>query len=182
MFRRRAQRLLRRAIRHEVPPILVQANKMMELGDYANAASTFHHLAQDAEERIPQRAPSLYIEAGRAAIHGGQVKIGVTYLRRGLTLFADQRRFPRMQLLGGRIVHELQERNLYSEAQEIEDLLKGNLPRDVSAQSAAFHKRPTLPTHCPSCGAAVKPDEVEWLDEVTAECAYCGSPLRHETS
>jgi hypothetical protein len=22
------------------------------------------------------------------------------------------------------------------------------------------------------------PDEVEWQDEVTAECAYCGSPIR----
>jgi hypothetical protein len=35
-----------------------------------------------------------------------------------------------------------------------------------------------LPTHCPSCGAALRPDEIEWLDESTAECAYCGSPVR----
>jgi hypothetical protein len=41
-------------------------------------------------------------------------------------------------------------------------------------------KRPLLPTHCPACGAAVRPDEVEWLDDVTAECAYCGSPVREE--
>jgi hypothetical protein len=25
-----------------------------------------------------------------------------------------------------------------------------------------------------------RPDEIEWLDEVTAECDYCGSPLRGE--
>ena len=33
-------------------------------------------------------------------------------------------------------------------------------------------------SHCPSCGASLRPDEVEWLDDVTAECAYCGSPVR----
>ncbi|MEK6750735.1 MAG: hypothetical protein AABZ00_00605 [Chloroflexota bacterium] len=180
MFRRRAQRMIRRMTGQDVPPMLRRANQMMEAGDYANAASAFHQLAQGAEERFPQRAPFLYIEAGRAAILSGQTKTGISHLRRGLTLLADQRRYPRMQALGGRIVHELRERNLNAEAEEIEDLLNGNLPREVFAQPAAAEKRPTLPTHCPSCGAAIKPDEAEWLDEITAECSYCGSPVRGE--
>ncbi len=180
MFRRRAQRMIRRMTGQGVPPILLEANQMMENGDYANAAITFHKLAQGAEERFPQRVPFLYIEAGRAAILSGQVKAGVAHLRRGLTLLADQRRYSRMQVLGGRIVHELRERNLNAEAEEIENLLNGNLPQKVSVQTAAPEKRPALPTHCPSCGAAVKPDEVEWLDEITAECSYCGSPVRSE--
>ena len=42
------------------------------------------------------------------------------------------------------------------------------------------HQRRKDASVCPSCGAAVRPDEVEWLDYVTAECAYCGSPVRGE--
>jgi hypothetical protein len=35
-----------------------------------------------------------------------------------------------------------------------------------------------LPTKCPSCGAAIRPNEVKWLDDVTAECRYCGTPIK----
>ena len=35
-----------------------------------------------------------------------------------------------------------------------------------------------LPTKCPSCGAAVRSNEVKWLDDITAECNYCKSPIR----
>lgn len=34
-----------------------------------------------------------------------------------------------------------------------------------------------LPASCPSCGARVRTNEVRWISERTADCAYCGSPL-----
>lgn len=181
MFRRRAQRIIRRMARREdIPPALQQANQMMETGDYKNAAESFHALAKSAEERFPHRAPFLYIEAGRASIFGEKTKSGMADLRRGLTILASQRRFARLQILGLRIVNELQARGLNTEAEEIANLLHGNLPAVSSTETPAPEKRPTLPTHCPACGAAVKPDEIEWLDEITAECSYCGSPVRNE--
>ena len=178
MFRRRAQRILRRMAGTDGPAILQQANQMMADGDYTNAALAFQKLAQGAEQRFPQRAPFLYVEAGRAAVLSGQTKTGLAHLRHGLTILASQGRFQRMQMLGGRIVHELQARNLNVEAQEITALLSGNLPEQITNQTGAPKKHASLPTHCPSCGAALKPDEAEWLDEITAECAYCGSPVR----
>ncbi len=61
MFRRRAQRIIRRMARREdIPPALLQANQMMENGEYKNAAEAFHTLAKSAEERFPHRAPFLY--------------------------------------------------------------------------------------------------------------------------
>ncbi len=181
MFRRRAQRILRRMERREdIPPVLQQANQMLASGDYKNAAEAFHTFAKGAEERFPHRAPFLYIEAGRAAILGEETNSGMADLRRGLTILASQRRFTRLQILGQRIVNELQARGLNAEAEEISNLLNGNLPTESSAETPAPEKRPILPTHCPSCGAAVKSDEVEWLDEITAECSYCGSPVRDE--
>ncbi len=181
MFRRRAQRIMRRMTGPDVPVILQRANQMMAAGDYTNAENTFHKLAQGAEARFPQRAPFLYIEAGRAAILSGQKEAGLGHFRRGLTLLAAQRRFLRMQMLGQRIADELRARALNMEAEGIVNLLNDNLPKEVSSGTSASEKRPTLPTHCPSCGAAMKADEVEWLDKVTAECAYCGSPVRGES-
>ncbi len=179
MFRR-ARRFLRGTPPPPVPPALQRARRLMDAGAYAEAAQTFHDLAQKAEERFPERAPFLYFEAGHAAILCGDHKKAVAHFRSGLTLLASQQRFHRVQKAGARITAELRERGLQAEADEIETLIKNNLPTQLTAESSSPQKRAILPTHCPSCGAAVRPDEVEWLDEVTAECDYCGSPVRAE--
>jgi hypothetical protein len=152
---------------------------MMMDGEYAEAANVFKELAQGAENLFPQRAPFLYLEAGRAAILSGDVKTGTAHLRRGLTILSTQGRFHRMQILGQRVVDELKARGLNAEAGEIADLMGANLPKEPPTQPIPV-KRPVLPTHCPSCGGTVKPDEIEWIDKITAECDYCGSPLRGE--
>ena len=80
-----------------------------------------------------------------------------------------------------RVIAELNARGLSNEVTDIEILLKTHLPAKFTIEPQANPtKKPILPTHCPSCGAVVKPDEVEWLDEITAECGYCGSPVREE--
>ncbi len=180
MFRRRAGRALRGFQGPAVPPLLQRAHRMMAAGDYADAAAAFHDLARKAEDRFPERAPMLHLEAGRASVLAGQAKQGVFHFRSGLTLLATQQRFQRLQTIGSRIVDELRERGLTTEAEEISQLLKNNLPGGVEAELPAPQKRGTLPTHCSSCGAAVRPNEVDWLDDVTAECDYCGSPVRSD--
>jgi hypothetical protein len=161
----------------QVPPMLQQANQWMAAGNYSQAAEAFGQLARGAEDRFPERAPFLYLQAGQAAVLGGETKAGVAHLRRGLTILAAQGRYRKMRIFGRRIVDELNERGLTREANEIAQLLKGNLPAQPEAVTTPA-RRPTLPTHCPSCGAAMRIDEVEWMDDVTAECAYCGSPVR----
>ena len=175
MFRRRGQRGFPGG-RRDVPPVLQHANRLMAEGEYEEASALFADLGQRAEDRFPHRAPFLFIEAGRAAILGGQTKIGVAHLRRGLTMFASQGRIHRMQVVGERAMEELRARHLNAEADEIAALLGNQSTAEIESPAPA--KRSVLPTHCPSCGAGVRPDEVEWLDESTAECAYCGSPIR----
>jgi hypothetical protein len=85
-----------------------------------------------------------------------------------------------MQRIGRRAIDELKGRGLTAEANEIAALLSGNLPATSEPELAIPAKKPILPTHCPSCGAGVRSDEVEWLDDLTAECDYCGSPVRGE--
>lgn len=177
MFRRKRQRMMRGMGTPAILPMLQRANQLMADGDFDAAAEAFQQLAQGAEMRFPQRAPFLFMEAGRAAILSGQTKAGVAHLRRGLTLLEAQGRFLRMQAFGQRAVSELKARGLIAEADEIAALIKIPASHDIPTAPVAA-KRPILPTHCPSCGGAVRPDEIEWLDDITAECAYCGSPLR----
>src|SRR5688572_19686832 len=176
MFRR-ARRILNRAAQPGVPPMLRRANQFMASGDYANAESAFHDLVKKAEQRFPQHAPMLYIQAGRAAILNEQTQKGIAHFRSGLTLLGTERRFARLEKIGKIIVDELRERGLTAEANEIEEVLKNNLPSS-RGEVVSPSKKHNLPTHCPSCGASIKPNEVEWLDDVTAECDYCGSPVR----
>ena len=80
------------------------------------------------------------------------------------------------------MVTELNEQGLKKEATEIEIWLKTVMPSmPPSDEPLLSSKRALLPTRCPSCGAPLQQDEVEWLDEVTAECGYCGSPVREKS-
>lgn len=175
-MRRTFRRHIRKTLAQEVPPILQEANFAFDKGEYGRAGELFERLAETASARGRERAPLFYLKAGQSRILAGQTSLGMPSLKRGLALLAQRGQFARLQNAGDRAVSELNEHGLSAEASEIETWLKSVLPPQTSFDVAG--KRPVLPTHCPSCGAGVRPDEVEWLDESTAECAYCGSPLR----
>ncbi len=178
-MRRMFRRHIRKTLAQEIPPILQEANFVFDKGEYGRAAELFEQIAGTADARGGPRAPLFHLQAGRARIFAGQPSLGMPSLKRGLELLAQRRQFPRLETAGARVVAELHEHGLNNEAAEIETWLKTMLPSMPSLDMPkASPRRPVLPTHCPSCGAGVRPDEVEWLDEFTAECAYCGSPVR----
>jgi hypothetical protein len=182
-MRRMFRRNIRRTLAQNVPPVLQEANFNFDKGEYGRAAELFERIALSADGRDGPRAPIFHLQAGRARILAGQVKLGMPSLRRGLELFAQRGQWQRLHQAAARVVGELTARGLKDEAAEIESFFKGSspsLPATESHPAKTPVKRPVLPTHCPSCGAGLRPDEVEWLDQVTAECAYCGSPVREE--
>ena len=175
-MRRVFRRHIRKTLAQNVPPVLQEANFAFEKGEYGRAGELFENIAQAVDARSGPRAPIFHLQAGRARILAGQTRLGMPSLKRGLSLFAQRGQWQRLHQMGQRIIGELSARGLNEEAAEIESLFKQLSPS--TPLEAATADRPILPTHCPSCGAALRPDEVEWLDDVTAECAYCGSPVR----
>ena len=168
-------------MRRGAPQALIAANQMLESGNYQEAAKRFEAIARTAESRGGPRAPQFYLQAGRARILAGQNEAGLAHLKRGLSMIASHASWPHLHRAGNRAVAELNQHGLADEANEISEWLKASLPENFDAASYATPvKKPVLPTHCPSCGAAVRPDEVDWLDDITAECNYCGSPVREE--
>lgn len=178
-MRRLFRRHIRKTLAQDVPPVLQEAIFAFDKGEYGRAGELFERIAETAAARGGPRAPIFCLQAGRARILAGQTALGMPSLQRGLELLARGGQFSRLQQAGTRVISELNERGLKKEVAEIETWLKtvlSSVPLFVSSP-----KRPVLPPHCPACGAAVRSDEVEWLDEVSAECAYCGSPIRNES-
>lgn len=177
-MRRRLGRFFRKAgeAGMDVPPKLKRAHQLMHYGNYAEAANLFAQLAKRAEGTAPERAPFLYLQSGRAFMLDGQIQAGMAELRGAITLLGSQQRYARLNIIGERILMELNQLGLKKEAVEIQQVIQNNLPAAVQARPAAPASK-ILPTHCPQCGAGLNPGEVEWLDESTAECDYCGSPV-----
>jgi hypothetical protein len=178
-MRRLFRRHIRKTLAQEIPPILQEANFAFDKGEYGRAGELFEKIAETADARGGPRAHVFYIQAGRARVLAGQTALGMPSLKRGLELLSGQGLSLRLRRVKRRLMNELRERGLNKEAAELE-AWAGSPETSMSEDEAqeARANRPILPTHCPSCGAAVRPDEVEWLDDITAECDYCGSPIR----
>jgi tetratricopeptide (TPR) repeat protein len=180
-MRRAFRRQIRRTLAPDVPPILQRANQLLDKGEFQRAAEAFEQLADMAEKRNGPRAPLFYLQAGRAWLFEGNAPAAMDHFKRALTLFAERSKNGRILQAGNRIINELEQRGFKTEAAELQAYIHELLPGPIKfTQPPLPAGQPTLPTHCPSCGAAMRSDELEWIDDKTAECAYCGSPVRGE--
>ena len=178
-MRRRFRREIRKKLAASVPPVLQEAHYAFNKGEYGRAGELFEQIAQTADARGGLRATLFCLQAGRARVLAGQPHLGMPSLKRGLEILSQRKLFPQLQKAGSRVIAELTEQGLKNEAAEIEMWLKSILLLEPAFETGiASEKLPVLPTHCPSCGAGLRSDEVEWIDSVTAECAYCGSSVR----
>jgi len=167
---------------------LAQANRLLAEGQFAAAADQFELLANSARaNRIPA-APRLFVQAARACWRAGQVPRGMQLLRNGLGILMTAGAVGVARQIASAAAGELETQGQAKEAEEVRKFISELPAADVPAEAAAGTAgtlpaepaRPTLPTHCGQCGAVLRPDEVEWIDEQTAECAYCNSPIRPE--
>jgi hypothetical protein len=180
MFRRPLRRAIRSAQMGSIPPALQRANQLLASGNYVEAASIFEQFANGALARNGPRAPWFFLQAGHARLLAGQTAVGMAHIQQGLSLLAARGQFQRLHHAGTRFVAECKARGLNGEAKQIEDYLMKTLPEGFTPGpgTGAEKPRPVLPTNCPGCGGPIRSDEVEWADEITAECPYCGSAVR----
>jgi hypothetical protein len=162
---------------------LARAHGLFGTASYAEAASLLAQLATEAREAGHPRAAQLALEAGRAYMLAGQPETALGEIREGLAMLADMGRWRILRAAGQRAVDELHQRGWTQQAEEVAAWLNATLagaPLEASSapQAAQVVRPPLLPTHCPQCGGALHSGEVEWIDSHTAECGYCGSPVR----
>ncbi|HKZ44038.1 MAG TPA: hypothetical protein VJZ78_03265 [Anaerolineales bacterium] len=185
MFRRRIPRAGRMPGRIGSHPKLQQANDLLGAGDFQGASQLFDELAQSAMTRNGPAVPHLLIQAGRAKILTGQIPEGIKNIKGALDVFAQRREWMRLIRTRSRAVQQLRENGMEQEAVDIESYLSDLIPTELSSLQ---HEEPVtpiskaisrLPVSCPGCGGPIRSDQVEWVDEVTAECPYCGRIMRN---
>lgn len=172
-------RLLGRLAGEPVPPTLIEANQLFSQGDYQAAAERFEMLALAGRRYRPRNTARLLVEAGRARLLAGQEADAMRLFRQGLGLLAEEGRWRALRQLSAQVIQGLQNQGYTRQANEIAAWLNGQpLPASGAEPVEQTVRRPLLPTRCPACGGPVDPREVEWADEQTAECVYCGSLIR----
>jgi hypothetical protein len=182
MFRRRP---LRRRFTGPVPPRrraalkrLQRAHQLMSEGSFKEAGRIFEELAEGAAKRRIPRAPQLFLQAGQAFIKAGEHPHGIELLRRGLHLMERMGQYRRLPAASQRVLAELEALGFTEEREALETEIQEMLSQHgISLSATSQQEKPRLPGKCPQCGGTVHPQEVEWIDERTASCDYCGSIL-----
>ncbi len=189
MFRR--NRPIRRALRNALgvpfaPHIRQQireANQLLQSGQYIQAGDAFAGLASQASESgHPRRAANFHAQAAHAYINGKNENLALAQSRNALTLFQQLGIVARLAQFWRNIQNHLQRAGMTSALASLRQEFGSKIDLTSLPQPAA----PTpvqqghLPAQCPGCGAPVRTDEVEWVDEQSAECPFCGSILISE--
>ncbi len=159
---------------------LRQAHRLMEAGQFAQAFPMFKRLAEGAQERgMTARAAQLYWLAARARLEMGGAQDALDLARQSVLLFDQAGLIHLVRGLLPQLIRPLEAKGYTQQAvalrAEVESLLGGG-----SRQEPAAPSRSRLPDKCPSCGGPVHPAQVKWVDERSAECAFCGSVIRAE--
>lgn len=160
---------------------LAAANRHLEAGRAVEAADEFAQLAQEASARSqPRRAVQLHLRAGEAYAQAGRGEQALAQARAAIAIIRSVGGDWWATRMMARIVEGLRRAGLTAEAETLERELAGFAPSGEEESGPPMPARGRLPTHCPQCGGPLRSDEVEWIDDHTAECPFCGSAVRTE--
>lgn len=166
---------------------LQRANALEAQGQFADAAPLFAQLSELAAQRqMPARAANLSLRAARAYLEIRDVAHALPYAQRGLQALADLGNWERVQRAGARIVQALRAQGHKADADALQKQITEMMasagltfdPNATAAPSAAEQPRGSVPAKCPQCAGPLRSDEVEWIDNDTVECPYCGSAVK----
>ena len=157
---------------------LMRAHQLYVSGQFDEAGAIFERLAEIADARNGPRAPRFYLEAGRCWMHTNRIEEAMQLLEQGHRLAIQKGRTDLLQRLCPSLQAELVQLGWTAQALQVASWMEGLPPIKPNPAAGLYQNRPALPLKCPSCGASVNPKEVHWLDQVTAECDFCGSSMR----
>jgi hypothetical protein len=170
-----------------IPPALIAANQLFSSGEYAEAAKTYLNLAGRGIERGIHHAPKLYFQAAICYLMLGNLNEGLAIVRKAFDALGNEERWGELYRGGIRIASIFEEKGYESAALQIQQWVKEYIPDSVIKKLESnveskqeLKKSIELPTHCPSCGGGINPKAVEWVNDSSVFCDFCGSVVRGE--
>jgi hypothetical protein len=180
MFRRMARRQWRQAVMaNQQLAVLNQANQLQRSGQFGQAAPLFQRLAQEmANLNHPRRAANLHAQAAHCYADSGNAVNALSQARTAMNLFIQYQMMERTPRFYSNITRKFQARGMDQAAASLQAEFGGAVDAlPVAAQPVQPKPRGHLPNACPKCGAPVRSDDVDWIDDASAECPYCGTVL-----
>jgi hypothetical protein len=159
-----------------------QAHRLFAVGQYSQSATLPERVANSARAAGLPRAPRLFFQATRANWHANQMSHGMDLMRIALGILVATGAIDIAGQIASLAMTELNRMGHKQEADQLRDCVV-KIPgwQETASETPPEEKtKPVLPTHYKQCGAAVRSNEVDWIDEITAAYAYCGSPIRTE--
>jgi len=160
--------------------ILSRANRQVASKKPGEAARLFAQLAQEMEATDHQRrAANFHALAAHSFADAQDEKRALVHAQSALNLFFEYQMVRRIGRFYPNITNKLR---TYNMTQAVETL-QGEFGEKIGAMPAlAVTTEPVrkdrLPAACPKCGAPVHSTDVNWIDDQSAECMYCGSVLQ----
>jgi tetratricopeptide (TPR) repeat protein/DNA-directed RNA polymerase subunit RPC12/RpoP len=171
--------LMRSLWGREVPSALKSAHQMYAGGNYAAAAEAYSKLALAAERELSPHTAWLYLQVARSYISDGEVARAMKDLEHGLSLLISAGLDDKAYLIGHQFLAQLINLQREDQAGELSEFLRFGLPGySLSTVPQTANTIQVLPMRCTSCEGPIRLVEVRWKDSHTAECPYCGSPVR----
>jgi ATP/maltotriose-dependent transcriptional regulator MalT len=158
---------------------LMQANRLVDNGKLNEAGAEFARLADELGGARPRQAANLHAAAAHAFVGAGAAEQALQHAVQALQMFQQYHMLQRFPVFFANITHKMQDHGMHEAAQKLESEFGMDAQQaqpDVVANADV--NRHTLPAVCPHCGGAVRSDEVEWIDAVSAECIYCGGIIQ----
>ena len=166
---------------------LRQANNLKEAGEYIQAAEIFERTARRMENRsIPNRAAFLYLQAGHCRLLAAEPDPAIQLGKKGLSILAHLQHWGAYSKGADLIIQELNRLGYLKQASELLTWITRTAPvqpeqlPSIGQAQPVQKPPPRLPSKCPYCGASLRSDVAEWIDDASIECPYCGSVVQVE--
>jgi tetratricopeptide (TPR) repeat protein len=187
MFRRPMRPFRRAVIRAAIHPnpgvaqAAARANNLLAQGRPNDAAQIFEQLAQQAEQRGQLKfAGNAHAQAARAFASAKNPGSALAHSRAALNQFLQLNMIQRAVTFYNHILQALRVNGLNGEADAVTREFGNRLAQFPTPSAGSPTPRQRLPAKCPHCAAPARSDEVEWIDDQSAECIYCGGVIQTE--
>lgn len=180
MFRRPVRRAVRIMTRNAVNQNeFFRANQYFQLGQFENAALEYIQLAHRMERTgKPRQAANLHAQAALAWAKAGIEPRATTQANIAFSQFTLLGMKQRIIEFKAQLDQALHPESI--QKNETASDMRHETPQPNRVLTPIIDRRAKLPAVCSQCGAPVRSDEVEWIDEMSAECDFCGAVLQAE--
>ncbi len=159
---------------------LGNANEWMVQGKPGRAAPIYAILA-DAMLRIdyPRLAANLYARAAHAYADARDEQATLNFARKALALYAQYSKAHRFLIFFTNITRKMTTYGMSAAELALQSEFGSQIsPLSGTPLSVRPRRSQLLPTNCPQCGAPLRAEQADWVDEDTIQCNYCSSLIR----